>query len=171
MSQNTVVKFLLGFMLLISPTFAAPPKQLGKFGEWTAYMTTQDGKKVCYIVGFPKSKKGKYSKRGEVYTLVTHRPTEKSSNVMSFHLGYPLKLDAPTNAKIDNKQKFPLFNDAYETAWSSSEKDNAIVTALTKGREMIVTGVSKRGTHTEDKYSLTGSHKALQAINKACGVK
>ncbi len=170
MLQNTVVKFLLAFVLLISPTFAATPKQLGKFGEWTAYMATQGGNKVCYIVGFPKSKKGKYSKRGEVYTLVTHRPKEKSFNVMSFHVGYPLKPSASTYAKID-KQKFTLFNDEYETAWSSSEKDKTIVTALTKGREMILTGVSKRGTHTEDKYSLTGSHKALQAINKACGVK
>lgn len=170
MSYKTLFSALTALIVSIQPTFAAGPKQIGKFGEWTAYVTTQSGKKVCYMVSFPKTKKGKYSKRGDVYALITHRPREKNFNVVSLHAGYPFKTNASVSATIA-KRKYTLFTDEFETAWSSSEFDNAIVASMTKGHEMVVKGQSRRGTQTEDKYSLNGSARALRAINSACGVK
>jgi hypothetical protein len=36
---------------------------------------------------------------------------------------------------------------------------------------MTVVGTSARGTKTTDSYSLAGTGAALEAINKACGVR
>ena len=42
---------------------------------------------------------------------------------------------------------------------------------MAKGRQLIVTGYSSRGTKTTDTYSLAGFTAAYKAIGKACGVK
>ena len=41
---------------------------------------------------------------------------------------------------------------------------------MRKGRTMVVTGTSTRGTLTTDTYSLSGFTKASRAIAKACGL-
>lgn len=145
------------------------PKQIGKYGDWTAFVMTQSGRKVCYMASFPKKKQGKYTKRGEVYALVTHRPREKSLNVVSLQAGYPFSDGATVIAAIDGKQH-KLFTEA-ETAWAPRGSDKPLTVAMSRGTSMIVTGASRRGTKTKDTYSLKGSAQALRAINKACGVR
>ncbi len=145
------------------------PKQLGKFGHWTSYVMTQNGKKVCYMASHPQKKAGKYTKRGDVYMLVTHRPAEKSFNVVSVHAGYPFSSGATVIATIDKKE-FKLFAEG-ETAWAPNTLDKQVTTALTRGSSLVVKGKSRKGTATRDVYSLKGTTKAWNAINKACGVK
>ena len=57
---------------------AAEPKLIGEHGDWTAYMFMENNNKVCYMVSKPKKSEGNYSKRGDVFALITHRPAEKS---------------------------------------------------------------------------------------------
>lgn len=165
--------FFLFFMLVLlsAEVFAGSqaPKQLGKFGDWTAYSMIQDGKKVCYIISYPTDSKGNYTKRGEVYTLVTHRPSQNSKNVISLHAGYSFGAGASVMANID-KKSFNFFGEG-ETAWAPNANDAAIAKALSLGNRMIVKGVSARGTKTEDVYSLRGFGRALREIDKACGIK
>jgi len=168
--------FLIALCLCLTPTMglAAPkntaPKQIGKYGDWTAFMMTQNDKKVCYMVGFPKKKEGKYTKRGEVYALITHRPREKSFNVVSLQSGYPFSAGATVIATIDGEQH-KLFTEA-ETAWAAAGADATFTNAISRGRsDMVVSGSSSRGTKTKDTYSLKGSSGARRAIDKACGAK
>ena len=46
-----------------------------------------------------------------------------------------------------------------------------MVEAMRRGATMIVEGISSRGTHTKDTYSLTGFTAAHNAINEACKVE
>lgn len=146
------------------------PKQIGHFGQWTAYVMTENQQQVCYMVSLPVSSKGNYKKRGQVYAMVTHRPSEKSYNIASFHAGYKFSSGAKVKVRLGT-QEFTLFT-AGETAWTSdSSEDHALVAAINKESTMTVFGTSSRGTKTEDIYSLTGSSRALAAISQACSVK
>ena len=46
-----------------------------------------------------------------------------------------------------------------------------IVTALAKGKRVVVKGDPQKGPATTDTYVLAGFPKALALIDKACGVK
>lgn len=161
-----VCVFLLG---AVSVPAHATTKLLKSSGDWRAYVTTAGGKKVYYVSSFPKKEEGKYTKRGDVYFLITHRPSQKSFFVISADAGYTLKKDSEVTLSIDG-QKFSLFTDG-ETAWAQDKAlDKKIAQAITKGTRMVITGVSARGTKTTDTYSLTGATMALRTINGLCGV-
>lgn len=161
---------LLGVAMAIftpSHAFAKAPTKIGDFSDWSAYYFIENGKKVCYMVGAPKTDEGNYTKRGEIYTLITHRPSENTRNVFSYISGYPYKADSDVTVKIDSKT-FKLFT-YEETAWApDSSTDNSLANAIQKGSNMVVKGTSKRGTLTTDTYSLKGTGAAYKAISSAC---
>lgn len=154
---------------LVAPL--AHAEVLGEFGDWVAFHGTEAGKPLCYISAEPQKSQGKYTKRGQVYAIVTHRPAEKSVGVVSFQAGYTLKKDAPVRVTIDGKSKFSLFTQG-GFAWTrEAGDDKALIKAMRAGGKMVVKGTSSRGTLTTDTYSLKGISAALKAINKACGVQ
>lgn len=153
-----------------SPVQAADPEVIGEFDDWVAYVYTEDGSKVCYMVGKPKKEEGNYTKRGTVYALVTHRPAEKSKNVFSFVAGYSYKTNSEVTISIGG-QRFKLFTQN-ETAWApDSATDNRLVAAIRSGSQMVVNGTSSQGTATTDTFGLKGSTAAYTAISKECGIK
>lgn len=95
--------FILG-----SSVQAAEPKLIGQHGDWTAYMFMENNSKVCYMVSQPKKSEGNYTKRGDVFALITHRPAEKSRNVFSYVAGYPYKSGSEVTVTVNN-QNFRLF--------------------------------------------------------------
>jgi len=146
---------------------ASEPTKIGDYGDWSAYSFLENGKKVCYMVSSPKTDEGDYTRRGDIYTLITHRPSEGTRNVFSYIAGYPYKSESDVTVTIDAR-KFQLFT-YEETAWApDSSTDNALVNAIRKGSKMVVKGQSKRGTLTTDTYSLKGSSAAHDAIGSAC---
>lgn len=149
---------------------AQTPTLIGNYGDWAAYSFTENGSKVCYMVGQPKKAEGNYSKRGDVFALLTHRPAEKTTNVFSYITGYTYKKGSDVTINVNNT-KFTLFTQK-DMAWTQDqETDNKLKDAIRKGSKMIVKGSSSRGTLTTDTFSLKGSGGAHDAINKACGVK
>ena len=154
-------------LFTVSIASASEPKKIGDYGDWSAYSFLENGKKVCYMVSSPKTDEGNYTRRGDIYTLVTHRPSENTRNVFSYIAGYPYKQDSEVTVKIDSRT-FKLFT-YEETAWApDSSTDNALANAIRKGSKMVVKGTSKRGTLTTDTYSLKGSGAAHDAISRAC---
>lgn len=149
---------------------AAEPKLLGNHKDWSAYSFEEGGKKVCYISSTPKSSEPKGARRGAVYTLVTHRPSENTHDVFNTVVGYPLRKGSEIAVEVD-KKSFALFTDG-ESGWArDAETDKALAAAMRAGNRMVVKGVSQRGTNTADSYSLSGVGDALDAIATACGVK
>jgi hypothetical protein len=153
-----------------SPPALAAAKQLVSQGDWEAYEEQEGGKKVCYLGSKPKKAQGKYRKRGDTYVLITHRPAEGSSNVISINAGYTYQASSEVEIAIGDA-KFRLFTDGDYAFAYDQKADNALVQAMIKGAQMSVKGTSNRGTVTVDVYSLRGFTAAHKAIDAACGVK
>lgn len=150
---------------------AAPSvTRLGGAQGWDAYSDGEKGRKICYLVGTPSKTEPADAKRAKVYASVTHRPTEKVTDEVSFNAGYLFKEGSEAELTVDGK-KFALFTNK-DSAWArDSATDKAVVAALAKGKQAVIKGVSARGTATTDIYTLAGLHQALGDIDKACGVK
>lgn len=155
-----------------SGALAAEPKVLGSFKDWNAFAFDEGGQKVCYMSSQPRKKEPAAAKRGDIYVLVTHRPGEKSYDVVSFIVGYPFKKESEATVDLGGKT-IKLFTDG-ETAWArDADTDKALVVGMkdAKAKPMVMKGQSSRGTRTTDTYSLDGMAEAYNAINTACGVK
>ena len=155
---------LIALLVAIS---SASAKELGKFKEWTASSEGKGTARACWIYSKPIKNVGKYKKRGEIYALITHRPGQNIFNEVQFTAGYVFKKNSKVTVKI-KKKKFQLFTDG-DSAWVRKNKvEKALVKAMRSGTNMVVRGVSSRGTKTKDTYSLAGITSALKAIGKAC---
>lgn len=144
--------------------------KLGGAQGWQAYLDNAKGQKVCYLIGEPSKSEPANAKRAKVFASVTHRPHDKISNEVSFNAGYLFKEGSDAEVTVDNK-KFELFTNK-DTAWArDATTDKALVDALAKGKQVVMKGVSARGTATIDTYALAGFGQALGEIDKACGVK
>lgn len=158
----------VAFFTIIPPAFAESAELIGKFGSWGAYKYEEAGQPVCFMMAHAQKSEGKYSKRGDVYAMVTHRPGEGSRDVFSFATGYSYKNQAEIKVSIDGKS-YILVGQG-ETAWApNNDLDSRLTEALQKGSRMVIEGVSVRGTKTKDTFSLDGTGKAHDTINKACG--
>ena len=162
---------VLAFCLLFaSPVLAQGTERLGDFGDWSAFRFQESGNPVCYLASQPTKAEGNYSQRGDVYVIITHRPSESTRDEVSIVAGYPYKKDSTVELKIgDVKKKLFTQDDA---AWAADkETDQELVQAMIRGHSMVVKGTSSRGTETIDSYSLLGFTKAHKAIDTACPSK
>lgn len=159
---------VLGSFLLVSPARAAAPQMIGEYDDWVAYYHKDPNGIVCYMASTPKKDEGKYTKRGDIYTVITHRPAEKSFDVVNFVAGYDFKAGSKINVKIGTTTINRFFTSG-DKAWAISDKvDKELVNAMKKGERMIVHGVSSKGTNTKDTYSLAGFTSAYKAISSKC---
>lgn len=159
---------LVFFAITSSAAQAGEPRLVGTFGDWDAYVFIEGANKVCYMASRPKKDEGNYSSRGDIYALVTHRPAENTKNVFSYIAGYPYKSGSEVTVSVNN-QNFTLFTQD-DTAWTpDAETDGKLVTAIREGSNMVVKGVSSRGTTTKDTFGLSGSSNAYEKISKECG--
>ena len=159
----------LVLVLTTAPSHAQQVDSLGQFKNWTAYRTQQGGKNLCYMASTPTKDEGKYTQRGKIYAMVSHRPATKAINVVSVHAGYTYKQDSQVAIAIGGAA-FTLFVHG-DTAWASSAADDAaLVKAMRAGSTMVIKGTSSRGTLTTDTYSLAGFTAAHNMVAKACGL-
>ena len=159
--------------LLISvKSISTPTPQsniLGTFGMWTAYVFHDGTGKVCYMAAEPTESKGKYTSRDDVFLTITHRPAEKTYDVVSMTAGFTYQKGSKPNIRIDKKKAITLMP-VEDMAWAKDDKtDASLVKDMVAGSNAYVNGTSKRGTKILDTFSLKGFSKAYNAINEACG--
>lgn len=153
----------------LGPAAAQGIQRIGDFEDWSAFQFTEDGKPACYMASQPKKAEGDYTKRGDIYAIVTHRPSEDRRDEVSIVAGYPYKKDSSVEVAVGDRT-FQLFTQD-DSAWApDKDGDRALIQAMIKGTSMVVKGTSSRGTLTTDTYSLRGFTRAYQAISKACGL-
>lgn len=173
MMKKFAAIFLLA-MFTSGQAIAAPaqaPKLLGEYDDWVAYYYQDASGLTCYMASTPKKDEGKYTKRGDIYTVITHRPADKSFDVVNINAGYTYKPDSDVVIKIGNKTFDKLFVSG-DKAWATSDKtDRDIVEAMKRGSRMIIHGTSSKGTATKDTYSLSGFSQAYKAISNKCKKK
>ena len=169
-----VRRAFLGLTTILSVSFAGTataqtPQLIGNYGDWAAYSFTENSNKVCYMVSQPKEAEGNYTKRGDIFALVTHRPGENTKNVFSYITGYTYKNGSDVTVQV-NGDTYTLFTEK-DMAWTpDQDSDNRLAEDIRKGSKLVVKGTSSRGTLTTDTFSLKGSGDAHDAISRACGV-
>ena len=151
-------------------TFNLESKELAKFNDWSAFAEGEGKNLACMAVSKPKKAEGNYSRRGDVFAIVTHLPGQNKWNEFSIVAGYNYQPNSNPDVTIGD-MKFQLFTSG-SRAWSfSPSEDEKIVKFLKNSMNMKVVGTSSRGTITSDTYSLVGFSKAYQKINEACKKK
>ena len=170
--ESKLPKIMFGAVVAVvtaaaQPAYSQAIEVLGEFRDWAAYRLVENGNDTCYMASQPKTEKGDYKKRGDIYAMVTHRPAEDRRDEVSIIAGYDYQKDSAVDVKI-GKTNFELFTQGGRAWAPDSQADQKIVKAMIKGRTMVVKGVSTRGTETADTYSLSGFTKAYQTITKAC---
>lgn len=165
-------KLLLGLVVLgvtIAPAAAADtPKNLGAFKKWRAMTATADGNRTCYAMSQPVSKQGNVKDRGQTAAMVTHFPEIGALDQVSIVLGFAPQAKSPVIVKIGGFTfKFTELED--DRAWAKTHaNDKALVQAMRKSNQMVVTATTDKGMQVQDTYDLAGFTKAYQTMSKAC---
>lgn len=155
------------------PAMADAPVKLGTFKNWSALTSGSGDTKVCYALSAPKMMEPTKVKRDPAYMLINDWPGRKAKSEPEIVPGYQYKDGSKVTVEI-GEDKFEFFtkNDGgVGGAWVEQQADETrLVDAMRRGAEVIVTGISKRGTMTRDTYSLAGLSDALDKIHEACGL-
>ncbi len=171
--MNTEVLFrptVVLFLSLLAITLSGAPAHaefLGKFEAWEAHARNDGGAKVCYAASAPTKSEGKYTRRGDVFLLVSHRPADKMSGFVSLEAGYIYEKKGKITAKIGGASHAMFADGGLAFAF----EDGPLVKSMIRGQNLTVQGKSGRGTLTVDTFSLSGFTAAYRAASKACGVK
>ena len=161
---------ILSILSILLSFFNLESKELAKFNDWTAFAEGEGKNLACMAVSKPKKAEGNYSRRGDIFAIVTHLPGQNKWNEFSIVAGYNFQPNSNPDVTIGD-MKFQLFTSG-SRAWSfSPSEDDKIVKYLKNSMKMKVVGTSSRGTITNDTYSLVGFSKAYQKINEACNKK
>lgn len=159
------------------PATPSAPVNLGTFNAWTAWKGQDADGLMCYVSAAPKTTLPVGANRDPVHFLVVNRIGRHTKDEVQTLVGYPLEINGTFSATIDGKSYAMITtkddpktatNENY-AAWLRSAADQpGFVAALKAGSSLVVKGVSQRGTHTTDTYSLAGITAALQKIATAC---
>ena len=87
--------------------------------------------------------------------------------IIQIEAGYNYKLNEKIVVKIDKGEYlFYTTEDVPDSAWTDNDKK--VIFAMKKGLVLIVTGISSRGTTTNDTYTLKGFTSAYNNLIENC---
>ena len=147
------------------------PTLLGVSKGWSAYQATTGDGKVCYALSKPKSTEPRKAVRDPIYLLISDWPDRKAQGELEVVPGYPYKDGEPVIAQVGSeKTEFFTRNDGKSgSAWVKDPGDEAkLLGAMQHGSTIVISGISQRGTHTKDTYSLSGISAMLDKVHDAC---
>lgn len=145
------------------------PALLQQYGDWGVYTGLSSGNKVCFALSQPSSAETNPPNRPRdpVYFMVSHRPADNIRNEVSVIVGYPFRPNSEATAEIGNAS-FSMQTQR-DNAWIKSTADESrMIEAMRKGSDIVVKGVSGRGTQSTDRYSLKGVSQALDRAAQEC---
>ncbi|MEQ6249605.1 invasion associated locus B family protein [Sulfitobacter sp. HNIBRBA3233] len=140
--------------------------------DWSVFV--EDNPTECWGVSTPKesvnSRDGRVVavNRGQTLLMVFYRPSAGASGQVAFTGGYPFASGSTVTAEISG-ETYQMFTEG-EWAWPATTSDDAkMIAAMKRGADAKLTGVSSRGTQTEDTFSLLGFTAAVEDAEKRCG--
>jgi len=169
-----IAKVLLVGGLIMVAQLVAPlanaqeATNLGTFKFWTAWKGTDADGVVCYISSQPQDAQPTNVNRDPIHFLVVHRKGRGTWNEAQTLVGYPLKEGSTPSVVVDGKS-YSMIIEGSAAFLASIDDDAPFVDAMKRGSELVVKGLSQRGTNTTDTYSLGGVTLAMKEIDKACG--
>lgn len=139
--------------------------------DWSVFEETDP--RECFAVSAPKEQANSRDgqpvevQRGETLLFVFFRPAEGVNGQVTFTGGYPFAANSTVTLDIGGTQ-YTLFSEG-EWAWPASpEEDARIIAAMQGGSQAILTGVSGRGTQTQDTFSLLGFTASVNEARTRC---
>lgn len=139
--------------------------------DWSVFIESNPTE--CWVVSAPKETVNTRNgapvevRRGEIQLIVFYRPSEQIAGQVMFTGGYPFRQNSTVSMKIDDTT-FQMFTQG-ETAWPATTQDDArFVAAMKRGANAVLTGVSGRGTQTQDTFSLLGFTAAVEEAARRC---
>ncbi|MBR0844814.1 Invasion associated locus B family protein [Bradyrhizobium liaoningense] len=147
----------------------AEPTLIGQFGTWGAYSATPNGKKVCFALAKPSSSKTNPPNRPRdpAYAFVSTRPAEKVNNEVSVMIGYALKPGSESTVEVGGAA-YAMYTQGDGLWIKNAAEEERMVEAMRKSADLVVKGVSAKGTETTDTFSLKGLAQALDKIAQDC---
>jgi hypothetical protein len=145
------------------------PTLLGQYGDWGVYMASPGGKKICFAIAKPASSEttppGKT--RNPSYMFISSRPGEKVTDEVSIIIGYPFKPNSEATVAV-GATSFALYTQQ-DGAWIKNAAEEAhLIEAMRSGGNAVIKGMSARGTHSTDVFSLKGLAEALDRSDQDC---
>lgn len=139
--------------------------------DWSVFEANDPNQ--CWSVSAPKeqvnTRDGRVVavNRSATLLFVSYIPSSGVNGQVSFTGGYPFRSGSTVSLEVGDAS-FELFTEG-EMAWSASDaEDSKIITAMKRGAEAVLTGVSTRGTRTEDTFSLFGFTAAVEDAETRC---
>jgi len=147
----------------------AEPTLIGQFGTWGAYTATPNGKKVCFALAKPSSSKTNPPNRPRdpAYAFVSTRPAEKVVNEVSIMIGYALKPGSESSLEVGGAS-YAMYTQGDGLWIKNAAEEERMVDAMRKSADVVVKGISAKGTETTDTFSLKGLSQALDRLSQDC---
>ncbi|KAA5596786.1 hypothetical protein F1193_15200 [Blastochloris sulfoviridis] len=143
------------------------PELLGHFDDWAAYASQNPKSRICYALSQPKDRQPASLKRDPGFLFVSHRPGEGVRNEVSATVGFPLKDGRDATLKVGNVVFAMTTKD--DNVWiKNPAEEQRLVDAMRRGADLTITGTSRRGNQSTDRYSLAGLSKALDRVAQEC---
>ena len=148
---------------------SAEPSLIGQFGTWGAYTATPNGRKVCFALAKPSSSKTNPPNRPRdpAYAFVSTRPAEKVVNEVSIMIGYTLKPGSESTLEVGGGT-YAMYSQGDGLWIKNAAEEERMVEAMRKSADVVVKGVSAKGTETTDTFSLKGLAQALDRLAQDC---
>jgi Invasion associated locus B (IalB) protein len=150
-------------------TGGAEPTLVGQFGTWGAYTAVPNGKKVCFALAKPASSKTNPPNRPRdpAYAFVSTRPAEKVINEVSIMIGYALKPGSESTLEVGGGT-YAMYTQGDGLWIKNAAEEEKMVEAMRKSADLVVKGVSAKGTETIDTFSMKGLAQALDKLAQDC---
>jgi invasion protein IalB len=147
----------------------AEPTLIGQFGTWGAYSATPNGKRVCFALAKPSTSKTNPPNRPRdpAYAFISTRPAEKVVNEVSVMIGYALKPGSESTIEVGGAS-YAMYTQGDGLWIKNAAEEERMVDAMRHASEIVVKGVSAKGTETTDTFSLKGLAQALDKIAQDC---
>ena len=147
----------------------AEPTLIGQFGTWGAYTAMPNGKKVCFALAKPSSSKTNPPNRPRdpAYAFVSTRPAEKVVNEVSIMIGYAVKPGSESTLEVGGAS-YAMYTQGDGLWIKNAAEEERMVEAMRKAADVVVKGVSAKGTETIDTFSLKGLAQALDRLAQDC---
>lgn len=172
--QSGLVRGVLCAVLMLAPLASGAQESRNRVAahtDWSVFEAQDPAQ--CWSVSSPKetvnTRDGRVVavRRGDILLFVSYIPGNNVAGQISFTGGYPFR-DGSTVTLTVGDQTYDLFTKG-EMAWAKdASADAEIVSAMKAGAEAVLTGMSSRGTQTEDTFSLFGFTAAVEEAAKRC---
>lgn len=156
---------IIAVCALALPALAAP-ELIYTRKDWSVWQQDIDGQTICYAATEATDKAPKSAEHGDVWFYVTNWESGAGKNQPSLKVGYNLREDLPSKARI-GRSSWPMFGVSRE-AFALDDDDDKLVRALKRGRELRIEAVSARNTQVTYHFSLSGSSDAIDRAARQC---